>query len=229
MPDEKKESGGFLRGLKNLVLEEEPDTERQSSAEAGTATERPIPTQRLTPSSPPVPSNGGTPDPKVRALLDKYVQEAALPAFSAFNDTLTKLQDVIPDEGTRIKAALKTLPDGAGLSAVLTDIDECIQALDDKERAASQAAEKAIAERVGAKEAEVAAVRGDIEAKKAQIADLQKEIVQLEASASTAQTEIASERREIEETQRRFSATVAAYRAEIGKTKQKITQYGKGA
>jgi hypothetical protein len=219
---EAKKGGGIFGALKGLVLEEEEPKASDDAAETPAAPAAPAPQgAHPAPARASVPSSVAA-DPKVRAVLEKAVHEAALPAYVAFQGVIANLT-MIPDERTRIQAALGAVKaQGHDLDAVLKDIDESLEAIDAKEREVQQAAAKAIKERVGAREE-------DANGKAAQAVELRKQADALEAEVREERAQIATDRASIDETQRTFAATASGFRAELQQMKQKISMQGKGA
>ncbi len=220
MADKKEKGHGILSGLKSLVFEE--DQTDSKGGEDGAPAPVAVPARTYA-------GNGSAIDPEVRKVLEGDIQAAAKPAYSEFITVSESMADVITDESQRFKATLKVLAGkGMDLKAVLFDIDECLQALDAKEKQAAEAESAAVTARVGAKEAQAAKIDSSIEEKKRQIAKLQQEIAGLEAEKASAAQEIKAERADIDSTHRRFAATVAAFRSELNQKRQTIERLGKG-
>jgi hypothetical protein len=231
---EKEEGGGgFLsrlgKGIKDLVVEDDGSDEGEKP--------KPVPkptaaaTAQPMTAAPPAPyvSGAAASDPAIRAILEKDVQVAAAPALTALDAMCGNLASVIPDEGQRIKAGLAAIkPQGHTFDAVVTDVDECLQALDKKSRENEEAAQAAIREKVGAREAALGEIDKSIADKRAQIEQLQRDITELEGRKVQETSAIAVDRQKIESKNASFNATVAAYRAELVEKKRKITAYGKG-
>lgn len=227
MADENEGSGGGLFGrLKGAIFED--------SAEDTEAADRPKPAPAQRSAAPAVPPTGhrvaqaGTTDPKIRAVLQRPVDEAAKPAYTAFQATMTNLSTVIPDEATRIKAAIATLPQGLSLAQLVTDIDECLAAIAQKEGEATATAQRKRQEQVGRLEQELQGADGGIAQKREQIATLQREIAQLEATRSRLQGEIRTAGSGIDETLAAIAATAAEMRTELTGIRAKIKQQQTG-
>lgn len=231
-PDENDNEGLFSklrRGAKNLIMEDDPGKG-----------DMPAPIQKTSPSVsaasppilPPAMNLGIAPDPKIRAILERDVQVAAAPALTALDQMCSSLASAIPEEGQRIKAglaAIKAHQPAHTLDAVLTDVDECLQALDKKTRENTEAVQAAIQKRVGARETAIAEIEKSVAEKKAQIVRLTSEIAETESRKAAETAAIATERAEIDRTNASFSVTADAFRAELMAKKQKITTYGKGS
>lgn len=220
---EEKKGGGFFGAIKGALFDEEPEKPKPA---APAAPARPAPQPGyVAPAVPPayVPQGQVPADPEIRKVLEVDVQAAAKPAFSQFEAMSASMAPVIPDEFTRYRAVLAALTaQKVTLEDILVDVDECLQALDQKERENEQAAAAARKKSVGALEASVAQ-------KRERAAALKAEVAQLEAVAAQEEASIASESAHIEATQRSFATTVAQFRAELTAKKQQISRLGKGA
>jgi regulator of protease activity HflC (stomatin/prohibitin superfamily) len=225
---EGKGSGGIFGGLKNLLFEDDGKDEGDKPEPVPKASNGGHAVSTAPP--PPMISYGATaPDPAIRAILEKDVQAAAAPALTALDQMCTNLASAIPDEGMRIKAGLAAIQTQHTFAAVMTDVDECLQALDKKSSENATAVQAAIQKRVGAREAAIAEIDTSIAQKKAEIARLTSEIAETEGRKAAETAAIATERAEIDRTNAKFNATVAAFRADLEAKKQKIATYGKGA
>lgn len=212
--------GGFIKGL---VFDTEPETTQAQQAQP-----EPPPAQAFSWARPPgagsvsfyPPVPPATADPQIRKVLENDINEAAKPAYSEFAAATASLVAVIPDEGMRFKAALATLaPRSLTLAQVLTDIDECLVALDQKEKENAVASAKAREQRVGGREVRSAEIVKQVDQLNQQIVNLQTEHAQI-------QGEIATETAAITSVDERFRGTVAAYRQELQDRKIKIQTLG---
>lgn len=227
--DEGKSGGGLIGGLKSLLFE---DDGKDGDGDKPEPVPKPSNGGRSVSTAPPpqptVSFGSAGADPKIRAILEKDVQVAAAPALTALDAMCTSLAGVIPDEGMRIKAGLAAIKAQHSFDAVLTDVDECLQALSAKEKQNAEAVQAAVQKRVGGREAAIAEIDKSAADKKAEIVRLQSEIAELESRKSSETAAIATERAEIDQTNAKFTATVAAFRADLEAKKQKIATYGKG-
>ncbi len=193
--------------LKNMVIEEVPETSKAAP---------PLPPKPTIP----VPSPESI-DPAIKKILEQEVQLAAHPAYSQFLSLSESMSTVIPDENTRFRAALAALaPQNIAIKDILFDVDECIQALDKKEREATAASAKARQARVGSREAELKNIR-------LTAARLQDELAKANADSARLEAELADEVRKIEETEAQFAAAITSYRKELNERKDRISFLGK--
>jgi len=236
--DEKEEPDGeglfskMRRGLKGAIFTDD-DEKPDKSAAPPPSNGKAAATLVVAPHAASPPTGGGAaPDPAIRAVLDRDVQIAAAPALTAFDAMCQELADVIPDEGMRTKAALKSIlkhDPTHDLAAVLKDVDECLEALDKKSREKQEAMKAAIESRVGKRQQALVDIATSAADKRAKIIALEKEIAELEVRKNSEAAAIETERAEIERTASSFDATVAAYRAELTAKRLKIVSQGKGA
>ncbi|MEY4723286.1 MAG: hypothetical protein RLZZ324_799 [Candidatus Parcubacteria bacterium] len=236
MPNDGTSKGGGIGGFfsKLGLAEPIPDSNEKPVAVPPTApvTAKPHATQSHVAQPPTAPRTvvsgaphggaSGTVDPQIRAVLEKPVAEAAKPAYSAFLLTMANLADVIPDEATRIKAAIRTLPAGTDYDQLLVDVDECLESLEEQERKADTSAEASIARRIGTLEQQLQQTEATTKAKREQIAALQREIAEAEAGVKDVRDTIDTTRAEIEGTRRDIAATAAAMRRELNDIKAKL-------
>jgi hypothetical protein len=217
-PDENDDEGLFSklrRGAHNLILEDDSGAGAKPAPAA-----KPSPAATAAPPAPQPSGLSGTalPDPKIRAILEKDVQVAAAPALTALDLMCSNLVAAIPDQGQRIKAGLAAIKSHDAthtLEAVLTDVDECLQALDKKSRENTESVQAAIQRRVGARESAIAEIEKSVAEKKAQIVRLNSEIADIEGRKASESAAIATERAEIDRTNASFNASVDAFRAEL--------------
>lgn len=228
--EEEKSGKGFLSsfggGLKRALFEEEKPkpgfgTVRQSSPPKATG-----PANGSVPAHTPVFTAAGA-DPEVRKYLDQGITDAARPAFSEFRKLHDSFADVIPDEVSRIKAALKMMEkNGVSLTQLVTDLDECLTVLAKKEQDAVGSSAKNTQQLLSGCDAKQQNLKAAIDAKRAQMEMLAREVSEHEAEAARIKAETDEDVREIDERSRRFSTTVTIYRTELQQTKEKIRLYG---
>lgn len=225
-----EKQGGFLSGLKGLLFEEDgPKGPEKSGGEPvksakSTAPPRPAP-------APSRPSAPKVSDPRIREMLERDVHLAAQPAYSEFVKIEEGLRPIIPDEGTRIRAALASLTASKDneydFEAVIFDVNECLEALDKKEAEAQAAAEEAVTKRVGQRERKVEDLGQQIQAKRTEMEGLERAIAKLEVERDREQQAISQDRHEIETTHARFADEVKLYRSELETALRNLNRHGK--
>src|SRR5271156_1982989 len=99
-----KKGGGFLKLLSTVGLADRvPSHEAAAPAQGAPAPAMPAaPTWAASGSAP------AEPDPEVLSKLEARLQKNCPPAYTSFMEQYEALRDVIVDETTRFKAALKT-------------------------------------------------------------------------------------------------------------------------
>lgn len=156
------------------------------------------------------------PDPAIQKILEADINEAAKPAFSQFSLTEQSMAGVLHDERTRFQAAAAAIKaQGHTVESVLTDVDECLQALDKKERENAGEAAAARERKIGAKKNQLASINQTIE-------ELQERLKTANQDAAKLLQDIETDEAQIAETEARFGATCLAYRTKLNETKSKI-------
>lgn len=171
----------------------------------------------------PVTTPQGAVDPGFAAVLERETAEAAKPAFTAFEAVETAMRVSIPNDMQRIQAAAAAVSvHGHTLPAILTDVDECLEAIDRREQNLRVSFEKKTKERVGGLEQKAEAIAQAIAAKNAEIARLQQEVVAMENERQQALNSVSGERDKLTNTLNSLLATIAAFRAKWQAIKQTI-------
>ena len=217
---EENKGGGFFGKLKSLVVEETPDGPKKPDPSAATVAVAPVVPASTSifarGTSAPAPTTGVVDDPQIRRVLDDTV--AKFPALTAFRENYKGLQTVIPDEWTRTRAAIATtISRGFDSNVILSQADECLRALDAAEQKDNAAVTRALQDRVGKLEAEVAT-------KLQQAEQLRLEAKRLEGEVAAQRSAIATERAGIDTMHQNFVATVTAYRQEFTGIKTRVSQ-----
>lgn len=155
-------------------------------------------------------------DPTIQKILEADIQEAARPAYTQFSITEQSMAAAVPDERTRMKAAAAViLAQGHTIDKVLIDVDECLEALDKKEKENSAASAQARERKIGSKQNQLASVNQTI-------AELRQRLETAENDAVKIQAEIAADEEQIKTTEAKFAATCRAYRQRLLDEKSKI-------
>lgn len=252
------ESGGsgegfgsrFLSGLKGLILEDEVP-KRAPAAEAEPAPAAPAraggtpaPGQGFvaapagTPAAAPMPAGpavASTSSPMFANLMSVALSRAT--AYTALTEAMEPLQEIIPDEMTRYKAAFALIKKSRTLEQVVQAIDlQHIEALEEEvARFGVQAKNKQFQD-VQQRLDEADGIKARIEAANARIVQLRQE---LEAQVKTIEDGVARDRqraqeidRAVEESrqaiasvQRQFDSAAAAVREQLTSAKAKVLKY----
>ena len=156
-------------------------------------------------------------DPKIRQMLEAQIDLAAQPAYSEFITAADSLASILPDENTRYRAALETISSkGHTVDKVLFDVDECLEALDKKEKENAAALASAREKKIGTREAQLAQLG-------LQAIELTAQLTALELNRQRIAEEIRTEESGLLETNVKFQATVKAYRVELQNRRSKIS------
>ena len=219
--------GGFLSGLKSLVVEEVPDKapEAQETPPSRPATSAApiIGAPRVTPVATQMFASSGA-DPEMRQKILEKLDQGASPAYQAFAKQLQILAGVFPgNEDAQYKAAIAT----AQLTApqLVEASDGRLQALQSLETASSAKLDQNEQERVGSAETEIARIDGEVQSVTQQITQLQTSLSAL-AQARAEKSGMSQVEEERIRTQRaQLGATIAQVRAEFERQKQTASRY----
>ncbi len=240
------EGGGFFgaikkagQAVKNAVTEpeegdEDEDEKPKAKAKAPAKSAASAPPQRPSYPQTPVPNYGTVPsypvttpqtaiDPEYAAILEKETTEAAKPAFTAFEAAESAMRQHIPNDMQRIQAAAAAVGvQGHTLPAILTDVDECLAAIDKREQDLRVSFEKKTKERVGGLEQKAEGIAQAVAAKNAEIVRLQQEVVRMESERQQTLASVSTEREKLTNKLNSFLATIHAFRAKWQAVKQNI-------
>lgn len=244
MDNDKNTEGGFgarlLSGLKDLILEEDapnrgkPIDDKSPEGSAGGSSAASPPPLPGTTSKPPIGTLASN-SPLTASLLEQVLNRAT--AYTALTEAMTPLEEIIPDEMTRYRAAFAVIKKNRSLDQVVQAIDlQHMQILDTEiSRFASQAKEKE-AQDVDFRLVEERTLKGNIEAAERQAVQLREET---EMRIRTLQEglqrdrlrveeiarEVAEKRQAIASVQRQFDVAAAAVKQSLVEAKAKILKY----
>jgi predicted nucleic acid-binding Zn-ribbon protein len=103
-----KKAGGFMKLLNSVGLADEVPSPSHEAPPPTRGASAPVMPAGATVLGAITPTPTAGPDPEVLAKLEARLQKNCPPAYASFMEQYEALQDVIPDETTRFKAALKT-------------------------------------------------------------------------------------------------------------------------
>lgn len=167
-------------------------------------------------------------NPEIKVQLDQAVAEANQLSYTEFLNYLEAMSLALAstDEATRYRAALAAAArKGFASQEIVRGIDTILQVLQNEERHFNEAASQRIAERVGAREAEVADIDRQIVGNNNKIAELQNQSSQLNARKRAASEEIRSEKQKVEDKKKDFSSTVSAEKSRYQDERSKVLTY----
>lgn len=210
---------GLWDTVKGSIMETVPDVH-------GAATSAPDAPAAPAPEAHPwvqawTPTGTITVDPNAVAKIEARLQSATPPVYAAFMEQADALKDVIPDEGTRFKAAMKTshaTPDqiGSAIDSLLTVangvLTEFNQSFEGKRSAA-----------LGGAQQQIDADRKLIETCEAQLKATQDQILALRTKVSTAEQQMQADGARLESVKQGFQAAHAQVVGRLNADKQRIT------
>lgn len=163
-------------------------------------------------------------DPQVIAKLEAKLQAAAPPIYIAFMEQFTTLADVIADEGTRIKAALKTSK--CSIPQLLEALGQLGDAMTHAKDDFEASFEHNKTEHLGQAQQSIAATDDLIKSREAQIKALQDEVVSLHAKRDNSAQQMQVEADRLEGIHESFLAAHAQVTERLGAQKNRIASMG---
>ena len=200
---EAAKKASLFGGIRSLFVEEVPEHTGQT-APITITTARPEPP--VTFGAPPA-QNTVTPDPAVIAKLEAKLQSKMPSIYQAFMDQYETLRDVIPDETTRFKAALKTSKTTPELLAGA--VDNLIQVMQDAQQEFTKSFEDNKGKVLSQAQQSIAATEGLIETREKQIKAIEEEIASLRTKLQTDRDQAKSEEQRFEGIRASFAAAHA--------------------
>lgn len=239
--DGKEESFGsrFLSTLKDMIIEEDAPPKKSAEPEApapqsGKAAPAAGP-QAAVAARAPATHHVAADSPMYTNLMALTLAKQT--AYTALTEAMTPLEDIIPDEMTRYRAAFAVIKKNRTLDQVVQAIElQHLEALDQEvARFAVQAKSKEYTD-VQAKQEEAGKLKANIDAANAQIVQLRQQFEErvraIEDSVQRdrqrteeIEREVAANRAAIESVQRQFDSTAGAVRQHLESAKAKIVQY----
>lgn len=238
--DKEKEAGfgaRFMTGLKDLILEEEtpnqakPEEKAPDASRSKTRAQPPADFSGLTTSQPITASSS----PMTAHLLEQVLSRAT--AYTALNDAIKPLEEIIPDEMTRYRAAFAVIKKNRSLDQVIQAIDmQHMQAVDDEvARFAAQAKQKEVTD-INARVTEAQTLKDNVDAAGVQITKLREEtenrirvvedaVQRDRARLDEIERELLEKRQAIALIETQFNSAVASVKDTLTQNKAKIVRY----
>jgi hypothetical protein len=229
----------FFSGLKDLILEDEsPDRDKVDAAQAN-AGQASAPAPRSAPNESaaftPSQSSYGPTSPMTANLLAQVLSRAS--AYTALNEAIKPLEEIIPDEMTRYRAAFAVIKKNRSLDQVVQAIDlQHMQALEDEVARFAAQAKQQEATDINVRLSEASTLKDNVQAAGVQIVKLREEtenrIRIVEAAMLRDRTrldeidrELLEKRQAIALVENQFSTAVASVKDTLQQTKTKILKY----
>jgi hypothetical protein len=236
---DKASEGGFgsrlISGLKDLILEDEAPAPEKTAADGSAAGQKPA--QNAGPYAPSMASSPAltVSSPMTASLLEQVLNRAT--AFTALNEALKPLEEIIPDEMTRYRAAFAVIKKNRSLDQVIQAIDfQHLHMLEDEvTRFAAQAKQKENSD-INVRVTEAATLKDNVQAATEQIVKLrdetEKRIRIVEEAMQRDRTrmdeierELLEKRQAIALVQNQFNSAVASVKDSLLQDKAKIFKY----
>jgi hypothetical protein len=230
----------FISGLKDLLIEEElPNQTGIDKSAANPANSAQSASKNQISGEPIAFTSAQTTQslssPMATSLLEQILSRAT--AYTALNDAIKPLEEIIPDEMTRYRAAFAVIKKNRSIEQVVQAIDmQHMQALDDEvTRFAAQAKQKEATD-INVRIAEAQTLRDNVEAAGLQIVKLREET---ESRINTVEAAMQRDRGRLDEIDRellekrqaialienQFNSAVTAVKDNLMLTKSKILKY----
>ena len=230
----------FLSGLKGLILEDEVPSKQANAAEpasAAPATAKPAPQApgAQAPVASALTSAATSESPMYANLLS--VTLARTTAYTALTEAMTPLEEIIPDEMTRYRAAFAVIKKNRTLDQLIQAIDmQHMEVLEQEVARFSVQAKSKQYQDVEARLEEAANLKASIEAANAKVAALRRQLdEQVNAIEQGIQRDreraaeidraVEENRQAITQVQQQFDSAASAVRANLGSAKAKIVKY----
>lgn len=236
----------FLSGLKGMILEDDVPAKRAPAEEAPAAV-APAAAARAANTGTPAPGTGfvasapgagpvsNPQSPMYANLLSVTLSRAT--AYTALTEAMTPLEEIIPDEMTRYRAAFAVIKKSRTLEQVVQAIDmQHLEVLEEEVARFDVQARSKQHQDVQSRIDEAAALKARIEAANARVVELRRELEQqvaaIEQSIQQDRQRVNEIDRAVEENrqaiasvQRQFDGAAAAVRENLVSAKAKILKY----
>ncbi len=228
----------FISGLKDLILEDEaPDQAKPDGAtpaqDVRSSSQKPLAADASGFAA--MQSGYTQSSPMAASLLEQVLSRPS--AYTALHDAIKPLEEIIPDEMTRYRAAFAVIKKNRTLDQVVQAIDmQHMQVLESEvTRFAAQAKQKEAAD-IDVRLSEAQTLKDNVEAAAVQIIKLREEtenrIRVVEAAMQRDRTrldeidrELLEKRQAIAQIENQFNSAVASVKDSLVQTKAKILKY----
>lgn len=165
-------------------------------------------------------------DDAATAQLSSAMEKVA-GSYADLTTDMDVLVEAVPDEGLRLKAAMKMLSKkGITMAKLLGDVDACLGALEAENRTFKAATQDQIDQKVGSKRKAVEQTKASMSAKQAQIVAIQADLVALGEQLSATAADVKAEEDNITVVQDRFSYVFTNMRASLTAQRARIAAQG---
>jgi hypothetical protein len=208
------EKKGFLGSITSLFVEEVPEAARAP------ARNTPLP---AAPNGQPAVSTlrpSWTPDPDALQKLENRLRSTTPPEYAAFVEQYENLKDVIPDDSTRFKAALKTSHTTA--DKVLGAIDVMLATMEQARVDFTHSFEEGKSKRVAEAEQAIHASDELIKSSEEQIKAIQDKIESVRQKRTTDQQNLQNEVSRLEGVRGGFEAALSQVVGQLNTVKNRL-------
>mgnify|MGYP000344258842 FL=1 len=213
--DQAPAKGGFLRGVLGAFVELEDSTQAA-----------PVPVK--VPVKMVAPSAVATTQPEHPEMLEALTKviTGRKTAYTSLLEAATRLESVIPDQGTRFKAAFVTVSgDGQrSLETINQAIEVHLRDLSGELVRFKGASEQQLTSKVGNLRAKVSSLTNSADAAQQRIEQLRAEIVGLEQQSASAATEAAQLQQEADQAEAEVKGVVQAFESTVETVKADLVE-----
>jgi len=212
----------IFKSMRSLVME---DIENPESSKTSVTIQPPNPFP-TPPASGSINSDFEKLDKSANDKLEAAITSVNPTAYKDFVDYLSTLADAIPSEDARYKTALNLLAKkGIANTSLISDLDNCIKAIESKNKEFVDASAKKTTERIGGRQAHIVEIEQSITQKTQQIAALQADIITLTTQKLEENNTMANETQLINQAKDRFTFVYNRKHTDLDAQKQKILSY----
>lgn len=163
-------------------------------------------------------------DNHAKDRLLKVLANDGAPLCEELSETVETLEDAIPDEAGRYRAAIKLMAKkGHSKEAIVENYNKCLTALAADATTFNTETEEAVQRKVGSRQQQLTSLEGQIKSRQEQIEVLQKEILSIQTQCEAERLAIGDEAQKITLVRDRFFALYNVVRAEIEDQQKKVS------
>lgn len=167
-----------------------------------------------------MPPSVAAPDPQVLAKLEAKLAASLPPVYASFLEQYEQLRDVIPDEGMRFKAALKTSK--ATPDQLATAVDQLLQTMQNQATEFAKSFETNKANIIGQFQSSLKATEDLVDSREQQRKAIDEEIVSLRTKLQTDTERMQNEEHRLDGIRAGFTAAHTQVLDRLNQQKQHI-------
>jgi DNA repair exonuclease SbcCD ATPase subunit len=167
-------------------------------------------------------------DEKIKGKLNAAILAKGPKFYQKMTDLLSTLSEDVQSEPQVYKMALKLLAkDGATPDLLASDLDLCISAIEDNNKAFAENVAKKLNDQIGSRQSNIVTIEQNLSQKNQLIQALQNDIVALTAQRDQEVNLINVETQKTNQSKDRFNIIYSNLHSQLEKQKQNIINYSK--